>query len=436
MRSAVTIATAGNFDTEVLQSQSALCVVFHVNSRACKAHIAELEQLADHTNEGSNYHWLKVVSVDSDRNSNLASAFSVQRRKVPMTFFVCNGTMIDKVSGKDLPTERLGLIVTRFKDYYQKSRGVELEAHGPFQAAKTEALTEGATTDSMESKLLEMVLGSARVDPEKPDGRKTLAEEARPLLVRAKKQAAGELDELRLSVGVDVKRLDEAKLNKVFYSTSQFLAAAHLAGLEMLVTAREAAGLHHQALEGDAAEEDVLKAIARVDAAYATLKKSHAQAAAHGSVRRVVAAAELAVSRVEATLVKARFAAAATAEKAAAKTAAPAAGPSPLITVYDAARHVIIACDAIDIRNPPAAMPLDRVEPLLGDVRALMSAARVTRTQEKAAAGADAPPAAVTTQDVQRALKLTKKALFASLASYGDDPVADKLRARAASLLY
>jgi hypothetical protein len=443
-RFAATVATAGTFDTEVLQSMSALCVVFHTHSRACKAHIAELEATADRVNAASNYTWLKVVTVDSDRNSNLASAFSVERRKVPMTFFVCSGTIIDKVSGKDLPSERLQKIITRFRDYFQKTRGVELEDHGAFSGAKSEKLTEGATTDSLETRILEQLVGATQADARTAEGRAALQTDVLPLLTKARAQALKELEEVRTTVGVDVKRLDELQLTKLYYSSTQYVAAAHLAALEALLAARIATGVQHAIEHGEntppAWPTTIDAAVRRAEAQLDELKQKFPRATAHPTIRRIAATVDLAVSRIYASQQRDALAPAVTA-LAAAPT--PESAVPPVKAVYDAARHIIVAVDAVDTRAPQPGLPTDRVELLLNDVKALMGAVRTVRKAAEEAAAATVPNAGgAATGDgidqpaLQAAIKLTKRALVAALAMYSDDPHADKLRARATSLLY
>lgn len=469
-RSVTHVATAGNFDTEVLQSQSALCVVFHTNSRACKAHIAELETLADFTNTHSNYTWLKVVTVDADRNSNLASAFSVQRRKVPMTFFVCSGTIIDKVSGRELPTERLQKIIMRFKDYFQRSRGVELENHGMFQSASTESLTQGASTESLEAKLVDFLMGSGRCDPATPDGRAMLTSEVQTLVATAKKQAKQELDEVRAGIGADVKKLDDAQLIRQLYATSPFIAATHIGALEVLLASRVAVAKYLQQQQPEEGGESAADGSTGVTAAapssstssssagtatllladahavHDQLKKDFGRALAHPSVKRVAATAELVQAWLEATLVRNERAVEAAQAKAAMtgssnNNGGDAPPTPPALAVYNAARHVIALVEAIDVRQAPSSLPLDRAEALINDVRALLASGRLLRagnnnSSSNNSADATAAVEGVTTRDLQHAVKLTKKALIAALALYADDPHADKLRAKATSLLY
>ena len=248
-----TISTA-NFDAEVLQSQSAVCLVFAVDDGKCRHHMTVLDETCERLNSStltsrrgaSQNHlahmepdgrWLKLCQIDGDANRNLASAFSVERSKLPVTFFIFLGTVVDRVSGP-LSAERTENILTKFQEYYGENCGVDFSRKGPehfLHAPLKASLTDGATTKYRLNNLLGSLLGADRIKlPEeigKVDGlRKSIQE--------AKKAAFDELYRVHQKNGLDVRKASEVELERLLYGTDEFQVAAGISGLEALLLAR------------------------------------------------------------------------------------------------------------------------------------------------------------------------------------------------------
>lgn len=232
---------ASSFESEVLQSQQAICLVYHIPNSACNAYLQQVDKLSDEANNACTASWLKSCSVDGDQNKNLASAFSVERAKLPVTFFVMHGTIIDKVTGA-VSDGRLRSIFDKFKGYYQVQTGVDLTAgkgasadNIPLRSAPQSSLTEGASTQLLINKLVDSLVGINCIqlpkEMEQMDGLKKSIQ-------HLKKQAYTELAELHKQLGMDQKRLSDEELSKNYYKSTQLMCAAMASALEALFLAR------------------------------------------------------------------------------------------------------------------------------------------------------------------------------------------------------
>ncbi|KAK7194402.1 hypothetical protein NESM_000356400 [Novymonas esmeraldas] len=306
------ITNASNFETEVLQSQQAICLVYHIPNSNCAAYLAAAEKLVDAINAettgldtpaseagGSGavgqpvdqtliidaagapspgvavgvagsptaapatMEWLKLCTVNADENRNLASAFSVERAKLPITYFVMQGTIVDKVMGH-ISDARLHGILVNFLEHYQKELNVDLLARhskagvapggaggstaSPLPSAATADLLSGTSTTFLQDKIMNALVGADMIqlpeEAEKLDG-------LRRTLQGAKKKAHAELQELHKQLGMDVRRLTEAEMQAHYFNATQFRALGVLCALEALYLARSHATL------GDVARANV-----------------------------------------------------------------------------------------------------------------------------------------------------------------------------------
>lgn len=192
--------------------------------------------------------WLKLCTINADENRNLASAFSVERAKLPITYFVMQGTIVDKVVGH-VAEGRLQSILVKFLEHYQKEMNVDLLArHGkagadgkgdgassPLPSAATADLLSGTSTTFLQDKMMNALVGADMIqlpeEAEQLDGiRRTLQE--------AKKKAHTELLELHKQLGMDIRRLTDAEMHAHYFNSSQFRALGVLSALEALYLAR------------------------------------------------------------------------------------------------------------------------------------------------------------------------------------------------------
>nr|CCC91229.1 conserved hypothetical protein [Trypanosoma congolense IL3000] len=243
---------ASSFESEVIQSQQAICLVYYrPDSSSCNAYLAHAERLVDRLNEEAcgvgreepetptQRAWLKLCTINADENRNLASAFSVERAKLPVTYFIMQGTIVDKVTGH-LVESRLESILRKFLEHYQQQLNVNLigpcsKQQNPLPAAASADLLHGASTQFLQNRIMAALVGPESIrlpqESEKLDGlRKTIQQ--------AKKKTFEELQELRRELGVDVRRLEEVQMVEKYYKSSQYISAALLSVLEALFLAR------------------------------------------------------------------------------------------------------------------------------------------------------------------------------------------------------
>ncbi|KPA86896.1 putative mitochondrial hypothetical protein [Leptomonas pyrrhocoris] len=339
------VVNSSNFETEVIQSQQAICLVYYINSSNCAAYLKSAEKLVDAVNAetaglevadatvsaasateaaeagltietesgvavtGPNssdptsppaplakMQWLKLCTINADENRNLASAFSVERAKLPVTYFVMQGTIIDKVVGH-VAAGRLESILVKFLEHYQKEMNVDLLARhskagtggkpdastSPLPSAATADLLRGTSTTYLQDKMMNALVGTDMIQlpeqAEQLDGiRRTLQE--------AKKKAHAELQELYKQLGMDIRRLTDAEMHAHYFNSSQFRALGVIAGLEALYLARSYATL------GDVAR-------ANVDWARRAVQKDFAPIQGDPTLRRVMALVEVNLVRGE-----------------------------------------------------------------------------------------------------------------------------------------
>lgn len=273
--------TSANFEQDVLQSQQAICLVYYIENANCKSFIENVEKLTKELNEatevnskgestttqtegtakGSKSHvWLKLCTVNADENRNLASTFSVERAKLPITYFIMQGTIIDKVTGH-IKTSRMHSILYKFMEHYQKEMNVDLlipkanrngSADGltnPLATASTTDLLSGASAQFIINTLISSLRGADMIrlpeESNKLDGlRKTLQD--------AKRKAYQELTHLQREIGMDVRNLSDSELQSKYYRSAPFAAAASVSALEALFLARCYASI------GDIARKNVV----------------------------------------------------------------------------------------------------------------------------------------------------------------------------------
>ncbi|KAG5501893.1 hypothetical protein JKF63_04163 [Porcisia hertigi] len=327
-RSLSYVTNASNFESEVLHSQQAICLVYYIPNGNCFAYLKAAEKLVDSINaqttglevsasasnsssgsgttkvslseltveadgaqmseavEGSGVgaaphtlspaavaaasaactpnlkkvEWLKLCTINADENRNLASAFSVERAKLPITYFVMQGTIVDKVVGH-VAEARLNSILIKFLEHYQKEVNVDLLARqnkasrtsgasaSPLPSAATVDLLSGTSTSFLQDKIMNALVGADMIqlpeEAEKLDGlRRTLQE--------AKKKAHTELQELHKQLGMNVRRLTDAEMQAHYFNSPQFHGLGVLCALEALYLARSHATL------GDVARTNVV----------------------------------------------------------------------------------------------------------------------------------------------------------------------------------
>ncbi|KAG5502182.1 hypothetical protein GH5_05134 [Leishmania sp. Ghana 2012 LV757] len=337
------VTNAANFEAEVLQSQQAICLIYYIANSNCTAYLAVAEKLVDSMNaqttgldasastsssgsdpakagspaltvevnatqvpeaaDGSassltsssvpaaartekpkKTEWLKLCTINADENRNLASAFSVQRAKLPITYFVMQGTIVDKVVGH-VAEARLSSILIRFLAHYQKEMNIDLLARqktssgtssasaSPLPSAATADLLSGTSTTFLQDKIMNALVGADMIqlpeEAEKLDGlRRTLQE--------AKKKAHSELQELHKQLGMDRRRLTDSEMQAHYFNAPQFHALGVLCALEALYLARSHATL------GDVAR-------ANVDWARRAVQKDFEAIQSDPALRRVLA---------------------------------------------------------------------------------------------------------------------------------------------------
>lgn len=222
-----TVVTSKNFEQLVLQSQLAICLTYHVDSTRSRQFLPRIEEAVGEMNVRARTRWLSLMTIDADRNPTLAGAFSVERAKLPITFFVYAGTIVDKINGA-VPKERLGAILRRFMEYYQEQKGVELEDHGFMHGAKQESLAGALSTQEYEGKLDWLLLSKERAWAQPPT-------DARALATKAAEQAAKDLRELQDQVGMNFKKISDEELQERYYSKPAYAAAARIAFLSALI---------------------------------------------------------------------------------------------------------------------------------------------------------------------------------------------------------
>lgn len=279
--------TAVNFDNEVLQSQQAICLVYYIENSNCNAYLRHAEKLIDELNsnttvrqskpkdeedknssntdsngmrENDHHACLKFCKINADENRNLASAFSVERAKLPITLFIMQGTIIDKVNGH-IKENRLHNILCRFIEHYQKEMNVDLLVKrgkesavsegmsSPLPAASIADLRSGSSTKHIIQHLTSSLSGAEKIrlpeEAEKLDGlRKTIQE--------TKRKAYGELVELRREIGLDVRNLSESEREVKYYRSPAYHAMAAISALEALYLARCYASI------GDIARKNII----------------------------------------------------------------------------------------------------------------------------------------------------------------------------------
>ncbi|CCW70141.1 unnamed protein product [Phytomonas sp. Hart1] len=275
--------SAANFDTQVLQSEQAICLVYYIRNTSCSTFLRHAEELVaalnaetstkDEKPEPSNPHdplsapstkppseWLKLCTINADENRNLASAFSVERAKLPVSYFIMHGTIIDKVVGPIAPA-RLHAILGKFLVHYQSEMNVDLLARGsraslasggrapPFPAAASADLLDSAATTFLNDQNFAALVGAGRIAL--PDDA-PLLDGLRKTLQQTKKKAHRELLELHRELGMDIRRLSELEHHARYFQSAPFLAMALSAALEGLFLARCYADL------GDIAKSNVV----------------------------------------------------------------------------------------------------------------------------------------------------------------------------------
>lgn len=281
-RSIVHYIDAKDFETEVLQSQEAVCLIFHIpQNSACQQQVKFCDTTAEILNKEAGSSWLKVCAVDGDKNRNLASALSVQRSKLPTALFLLNATIVDRVSG-NVPEQRMEAILRKFLDHFHTMQGKYLnDKSTPLAAAATADLTSGAPTAFLQSKIFSSLVGPDMIKlPEEANQ----MEGIKKLIQQTKEQAYRELQDLHKSIGMDVRRLSNDELRAQYFSNEVFKSAAALAALEALFLAR---------VYGSVGQLDVKV----VQNALAAVKREFEMAQSDPVVRRVISLVEVNIVR-------------------------------------------------------------------------------------------------------------------------------------------
>ncbi|SCU65941.1 uncharacterized protein TEOVI_000893600 [Trypanosoma equiperdum] len=397
---------ASSFEREVIQSQQAICLVYYrPDSSGCNAYLAHTERLVDRLNEqacgGKNGEgteasmqraWLKLCTINADENRNLASAFSVERAKLPITYFIMQGTIIDKVTGQVTET-RLEGILRKFLDHYQQQLNVDLmggspNKQNPLPAAAGADLLHGASTQYLQNQIMAALLGTECIrlpeESEKLDGlRKTIQQ--------AKKKAFDELQELRRELGVDVRRLGEAEMMERYYKSSQYSATAVLSGLEALFLARVHATI------GNISAENVLFAVKAI-------QRDFEPALGDNTVKRLISLCEALVLRAELHL-----------ERKLESESGGEAHVAKLLRWID---------ELVDARLVPERYPSSEVEEMFNLLKLYIPQARRAQGSNKEECLS------------AKRVRQVKTCLLGVLQLFHDDPKSQEARLRLSSLLY
>ncbi|EPY29266.1 hypothetical protein AGDE_10042 [Angomonas deanei] len=290
--------SAANFNKEVLESQQAICFVYYIDNGNCRTFLKSAEALVDKINEETSgtvpevpadtaedseviiegvqqdgspsapgndnkkkksISWLKLCQINADENRNLSSAFSVERSKLPVTYFIMQGTIIDKISGH-VSEKRLESILYKFLEHYQEELNVDLLSkrnkenesdpnQSPLPSATRMDLTKGASTSFLLEKVYAALIGTEHIslpeEAEQMDGlRKTIQQ--------TKQKAHEELQALYRELGLDVRKWSETELMTRYYNNSVFISMGLITALEGVFLARSYASL------GDVARQNVL----------------------------------------------------------------------------------------------------------------------------------------------------------------------------------
>ncbi|KAG5476160.1 hypothetical protein LSCM4_05119 [Leishmania orientalis] len=517
------VTNAANFETEVLQSQQAICLIYYIANSNCAAYLAVAEKLVDSMNaqttgldasastssrgsdpakvaspglavvvnatqvpeaaDGSassltsssaptpvrtekpkKMEWLKLCTINADENRNLASAFSVQRAKLPITYFVMQGTIVDKVVGH-VAEARLSSILIRFLAHYQKEMNIDLLARqktssgtssasaSPLPSAATADLLSGTSTTFLQDKIMNALVGADMIqlpeEAEKLDGlRRTLQE--------AKKKAHSELQELHKQLGMDRRRLTDSEMQAHYFNAPQFHALGVLCALEALYLARSHATL------GDVAR-------ANVDWARRAVQKDFEAIQSDPALRRVLALVDANLVRGE--LRTAVMLAAQDANRLGSILAAMDTDDASSVQRRDALREMeaLIAgqrqycldmlriIDAnIDTRTPDDIdFPSAVVDQLFELLKSNLKLSRTRLSQSSCAAGSHAPDASsdeVRMKDLadgkavdsaakrvmtaQARVPQVRTLIMCLLQLYSTDPKSQEARSRLASLMY
>lgn len=295
---------SASFQATVIESEQAICLVYYIDNGNCNSYLRTVERLVDKVNaqtmgipdsnataesatvsgvdvavdgdgdaeggegvgsspsEGKSTKkvtWLKFCAINADENRNLASAFAVQRAKLPITYFIMQSTIIDKISGHVTET-KLEAILWKFLEHYQRELNVDLLARmnkesvnspattNPIPHATTTDLVGGTSTKFLQDKIMDALVGASMVRlPEESSQLDGL----RKTIQQAKLKAHEELQSLYRELGMDIRKLSDADVHEYYYKSSQFIAVAVISSLEALYLARAYAFL------GDIARSNV-----------------------------------------------------------------------------------------------------------------------------------------------------------------------------------
>ncbi|KAH8612592.1 hypothetical protein ERJ75_000876900 [Trypanosoma vivax] len=410
---------AASFESEVIQSQQAICLVYYrPDSSGCNAYLAHTERLVDKLNEEttgavsdtkaadtpSQRAWLKLCTINADENRNLASAFSVERAKLPVTYFIMQGTIIDKVVGQ-VAEPRLEGILRKFLEHYQKQMNVDLiaespEKQNPLPAAATTDLLSGASTQYLQNRIMAALVGPECIrlpqESEKLDGlRKTIQQ--------AKKKSICELQELRRELGVDVRRLSDEDMAARYFKSSQYIGAALLSGLEALFLARVHATI------GNIAAENIVYALNAI-------QRDFEPALGDTNMRRLVSLCEVLLLRAKLLLQQKQG-------SASSLSAVDTSEEVPCENVY-LPKMLRWIDEVVDARIPPEQYPTSDVEEMFVLLKTSLTHARRRENKEDE------------NNAHARRVQEVKTCLLGVLQLYHSDPKSQEARLRLTSLLY
>ncbi|EKG06619.1 hypothetical protein TCSYLVIO_002272 [Trypanosoma cruzi] len=417
---------ASSFESEVIQSQQAICLVYYrPDSSSCNAYLTHAERLVSRLNREisdtdkkdgcdgekeksvpAQKAWLKLCTINADENRNLASAFSVERAKLPVTYFIMQGTIIDKVTGHVVES-RLEGILRKFLEHYKQQMNVELMGGGspehqhPLPAAVTADLLHGASTQYLQNRIMDALVGPERIrlpeESEQLDGlRKTIQQ--------AKKKAFDELQELRRELGVDVRRLSEEELTKRYHLSSQYIACTVLSALEALFLARVHATI------GNIAAENVIFALNAI-------QRDFSPVLADPTVRRLMSLCEVLLVRGEVVLLQRR------------QHHLPSGSDDAVSDKL--ARTLYWIDNLVDARVVPEQFPSDEVEAMFTLLRSNLLQSRREASQPK-----EGEEMAMVETESARCVRQIKTCLLGLLQLYHGDPKSQDARSRLSSLLY
>eukprot|EP00759_Apiculatamorpha_spiralis_P057350 PhF_6_TR8614/c0_g1_i2/m.13433 len=217
--------TAATFDQHVLGSDLAVMLVYHSRDSATSQDYLNLaDSVSDTMNEPQpKPRWLKYCTIDADQQPALAAAFDVQRTRLPVTYFVYGGTIIDRLTGS--PTkEKLRECLHKFRVHYTNIKHGKLDGELQSEtevivAAPRANLTSDSTVEEMVTYLYNL--------PMKESTR------WREIHHQALTKAISEYSTLKKKLRLDTRQVSHEEIVETLYSQTVVQQLAILLCLEI-----------------------------------------------------------------------------------------------------------------------------------------------------------------------------------------------------------